>query len=355
MADSVILKVGGQRFEGWTMVTIERGLDSLCGAFTLALTERFPGQPERWAIETGDAFELLIDGDLVFTGWIDRAAYRLGGEDHPVEISGREKTGDLVDCSAIHQPGSWSNRTALQIAQDLVQPFGLSASADVEVGAPFASFALQQGEAVVEALERLGRQRGLLLTTDAAGNLLLTRPGSASGGFALEEGVNLEEIEFVNDGVERFSAYRLVGHDGSDESAGSAAARPSAEATDEGVRRHRPLLIVNDEESTAATLLERARWEATVRAARAQTIMAVVSSWRSAGGALYRPNVLVPVRAPTVGIEAELLVASVSFTRAAEEGTRTTLMLARPEAFSLEPLAAPETARRTAAVPPEGR
>ncbi len=350
---NVTLKIAGRRFDGWTQVSIERRLDALCGQFALGLTERWPGQPERWRIETGDQAQLLVDDEPVVNGWIDRARYQLSPNGHPLEVSGRDRTCDLVDCSA-DPPGSWRDRTAAQIAADLTRPFGISVSVIGDPGPPFARFALEPGETVLAAIERMTVLRGLLATTDASGDLVLRRPSEQTAGFELVEGENIEAITFDNDTADRFSRYTLKGHDASDESAGSRAARPSAEALDPGVRRHRPLLIVADEESTTATLQASARWEASVRAAKAQVVTATVAGWRSRDGRLYQPNVLVPVRAPTVGVTAELLVSGVRFKRGAREGSRTELTLVRKESYSLKPVAeAP--ARRTAAAPPPGR
>ncbi|QQQ19666.1 hypothetical protein JIP62_06155 [Brevundimonas vitis] len=347
----MILNIAGRRFDGWTDVAIERRLDALCGGFDLGLTERWPGQPEKWRIEAGDAAQVQVDGETLITGWVDRARYQLSPEQHPLRVAGRDRTCDLVDCSAEHRPGSWINRTVLQIATDLTAPFGITVRLEGDGGPPFARFALEPGETVLAAIERMTVLRGLLCTTDAAGELVLTRPSEQAAGWSLEEGVNIEEVVFDNDMVDRFSRIVMRGHDASDESAGSRAARPSAEATDAGVKRHRPLVIVADEEATTATLNASARWEASVRAAKAQTVTVTASGWRAPDQALFRPNLIVPVKAPAVGIEAELLIAGVRFRRSAREGSRTELMLVRKEAYSLKPVEAPG-GRRTAAAPP---
>lgn len=356
---SAVLKVGGLKFDGWTSVSIDVGLDALSGGFDLGLTQRWPGHPERWSVEPGDACALSIrtsGGDIpLMTGWVDRSSDSLDPRRHPITLSGRERTCDLVDCSAIHSPGFWTQRTVVQIASDLLAPFGLKASADVDVGAPFARFALEPGETVFEAIERMTRQRGLLPITTTSGDLLFTRPAQIHAGYSLIEGETMETCAFDNDVSDRFSRYVLKGHDPSDESAGSKAARPSAEALDAGVRRHRPLLIVADEESTQATLEASAKWEASVRAGRAQTVTATVSGWTTADGDLYRRNVLVPVKAPTLGLDAEMLIESVGFRRSAREGSTTELKLVLKEAYSLKPIPAPATPRRTATTPPNRR
>lgn len=343
-ADKVQLKVGDQLFWGWKRVSIERGLDSLSAAFSLAVTERWPDQPERWVIKAGQACEVSIGGETVVTGWIDAGNYSVDPDSHPIEVSGRDKTCDLIDCSAIHKPSSWTKRTLEQIAADLVQPFGIKVSAKTSTGAAFVKFALQQGETVFEAIDRMCKLRGVLPVTTEAGDLEIRRPGGVKAGYRLELGVNIQAIRYSDDARERFSSYLLKGQASGDEVSGTDAARPTASATDPGVGRHRPLMIMNDEQSTAASLGERAKYEATVRAAKGQAVVITVPGWRDPSGALYRPDVLVPVLADLVGLDATLLVSSVRLALD-DRGQVTELTLTHKEAFSL--LALPEPAPKS--------
>jgi len=348
MNDRISLKVGGVVFEGWTSVRIEQGLDALAGSFSVGLTERWPGHPDQWGIEAGDSCEVFIGEDQVMTAWIDRFSASVDPDRHPVEVAGREKTADLVDCSAVHKPGSWKNRTLEQIAAELAKPFGIRVTAVTSTGRPFDKVALQQGETVFEFIDRLARQRGVMPVTTVTGDLEFRRPAQQAAGYSLELGANLKAVSFDNDITDRFSAYTLKGH------ADDGATRPKGEAKDPGVRRHRPLLIVNDDDSSSASLRDRAIWEASVRAGKAQTVNAIVQGWRSASGELYRPDRLVPVKAPLVGIDATLLVVGVQL-ELNDQGRKAGLMLAPKEAFQLEPIAEPKRKRRTATTPPGGR
>ena len=186
-----------------------------------------------------------------------------------------------------------------------------------------------------EAIERMARQRGVLSVTNAAGELELRRPGSTRGGYSLVQGVNIESAGFTNDVSDRFSQYMLKGHaGGGDFLLGTTSSQPSASAKDEGVTRYRPLLIVNEDVSSGASLSDRARWEATVRAGKGQAVRVTVSGWRDPSGKLYEIDRLVRVKAPMIGVDAELLVSAVKF-GLSDKGSRTELTLVRKEAFSL--------------------
>lgn len=343
MSDVVSLKIGSDLYEGWQDVSIETALDSLAGSFSLALTERFPDHPELWVIEDGAACEVRIGDDLVITGYVDEGDNDVDPNSHPVQASGRAKTGDLVDCSAIHTPGTWTNRKLEQIVADLAQPFGVDVKAITDTGAAFAKFSLQQGETAFEAIERMCRMRAVLPTSNAAGVLELRRPGQVRAGYELRLGENLLSLRHSRNQRDRFSHYILKGQ-ASGDGVDGAAARPKAEAKDSGVKRYRPLMIVNSEQTTQASLSDRAKWEATVRAARSRSVVATAQGWRGPDGSLFRPDVIVPVVGRQVGVEDELLVTNVKFT-AGDRGKRTVLTLAPKEAFSLLAVSEKEAAR----------
>ncbi len=347
MADQLILTVGGREYGGWKAVSLTRGIDALVGQFTISLSERWPGQPTSWGIEAGDECKVYLGADLVLTGYVDRVSYSIDPSRHPVQVSGMEKTEDLTDCSAVHTPASWKNRKLEQIAADLAKPFGIGVKAVASTGAAFPTFALQQGETVFEAIDRMAKLRGVLPVTTAAGDLELIQPGKTPAGYALQQGVNLETVSFDNDVADRFSEYLTKGYSRDGKS------RPKGTAKDAGVGRYRPMLIVSDDHSTTASLTDRAKYEASVRAGRGQQITAGVTGWRSRDGALYQPDRLVDVKAPIVGIDAQLLLYSVTWSLD-ERGRRSELKLSPKEAFSLEPIPAPAKRRRKSTPPPGG-
>ncbi|MBI1407291.1 MAG: hypothetical protein GC145_14345 [Caulobacter sp.] len=335
MADDINLKVVGQALRGWKSVSVTRGIDALAGPFSLGLSHRWPGAPADWGIQGDDACEVLIGDEKVMTGWIDTPVHSIDPRRHPFTVSGAAKTVDLIDCSAIHTPGSWKNRKLEQIAADLTAPFGIKVKAVASTGAAFPTFALQQGEKVFDAINRMARQRGVTAVTTIDGDLEFIQPGKTAAGYSLIEGENFEVATFTDNRTQRFSEYLLKGYSADGKT------RPKATAKDEGVRRHRPLLIVHDDDSTPGNLSDRAKYEATRRAGEGKELVVTVSSWRARNGQLYAPDRLVPVKAPSIGVEGELLIKSVTYLRDAVSGTRAELMLSPKEAFSLMPIPAP--------------
>lgn len=335
----VTLTVQGRRYEGWKSVRIQRGVEQIAGTFSLDVTEKSPKQPERREIHAGDRCSLAIDGVVIITGWIDDIENGYDTEQHTIRVSGRDAAGDLVDCSAVHKPGEWHDRTMAQIAAELCGPFGVKVRSATDVGKAFSDFTLQKGEAVFEAIKRMGKARGVLAISDGLGGVVLTRSGTERVPAELVEGENIKAAEAKVSFRERFSEYHITGQaPGKEWGTPEEASEMSALATDKAIGRYRPLLIVTDQ-GEGMSYGDRANYEARVRAAKSIGGEVTVQGWGHRSG-LWHPNRIVPVRAPLAGMVGDRLIASVEFSLKEKEGTLTKLTLVGPGAF--EVLAIPD-------------
>lgn len=336
--DRVELLIGGQLYAGWTKVGVTRAMDAAAGTFNLSVTDRWSPNDRPWPITPGDACEVRLGGETVITGYVDLARPSYGAESHAIEVQGRDKSEDMVDCSAVHDPDEWRGIDLLQLAQILGQPFGITARAETSVGAAFDLVKLQHGESALEALTRHAKMRKVLVMPDGRGGILLTRTGTRRAAVELVQGKNILSAEGTLDASERFSQYLVKGQAGySEETDGEVEAHASGAATDAGVTRYRPLLIVADTGANDATAQERATWEANTRLGKAAEAAITIQGWRQApGGALWEPNTLVRVRSDWLRLDGEMLVRQVTFSKSAS-GTTTKLDVVSPQAYEPEP------------------
>lgn len=335
MSDGIVeLKVKGGIFSGWESVEIKRGIEQICGTFQLSVTERWPGQDTPTSILSGSSCEVLLDGQTVITGYVDSPEPSFDEVSHAVSISGRDKTEDLVDCSAIHKSGQWKNRHLDEIATNICAPFGIKVIKLVDVGDPFTTFNIQTGERAFEALDRMARMRAVLLMSDGLGNLIITRAGQSHIATELVEGENVKRGSGKFDWKERYSHYTVKGqHRGMDGDPVDNARSPTGTADDAVIDRYRPLVILAEDQGHIASLKQRAEWEKNVRIGRANRVTVTVQGWKHADG-LWLPNTLVRLRAPSLYADLDLLIAQVTY-KQNNNGTTTELELCRPEAFDL--------------------
>lgn len=339
MASSQVeLRIGGQVYAGWESVGVTRAMDACAGTFGLSVTDRWYGQDQPWPINPGDACEVRLDGETVITGYVDMSRPSYSASSHTIEVQGRDRSADMIDCSAVHTPDEWRNIDLLKLANILAGPFKIAARADVSVGAPFSLVKLNQGETALEALLRYARQRKLLVMPDAKGGILLTRTGTRRAAVDLVQGQNILEASGTLDWSERFSEYTVKGQSNfSIDTDGETEAHVLGKASDPGVNRYRPLVIVGDSDTNTASAKDRATWEANTRLGKATAATITVQGWRQNGaGALWQPNMLVRVRSPWLRMDGEMLIRQVTFKKD-NSGTTTQLEVASPQAFQPEP------------------
>lgn len=349
MADDLELLVNGQIYAGWTSIGVTRAIDAASGAFTVDLTERWEGQEgaaaqvEPWPILPGDQCTVKLGGTAMITGFVDIFRPSYDASSHSINVQGRDKTSDLIDCSAVHAPDQWANIDLLAFAQILAQPFGVTVTLDqgVDVGDKFALIKLQQGETAFEAISRYAKQRKMLCMPDGTGNLLLTRTGNLRAAVGLVQGSNIKGADGTIDHSQRFSVYTVKGQApfSKDSTDGAAESHLKGGATDQAITRYRPLLIVAEAGGTPASVQERATWEANSRLGKSAVASITVMGWRQQGftGPLWAPNLLVSIRSPWLRLDGEMLIRQCTFTRDPQGGTETVLEIISPQAFDPEP------------------
>lgn len=341
MPEQITLDVNRVRYGGWKSVRLMRSMEHIAGGFELSVSDRWPGQDAPFPIHPGDACEVAIDDDTVITGYVDEVDRAHDARSHEINVRGRDKTGDLVDCSAVSDKWEWANRKMEEIASDLINPFSIGLLTLTDTGPRFPKFAVEPGEPVFDALDRMSRICGVLMMSNGIGDLVITRRGIERVGTALVLGKNILSARVALSMMERYSEYTVLGDRNGGGSVGDTLfpedlSQPKGQAKDGDVKRYRPLVILGENQGDAANFQTRAQWDLSVRRARASRATVTVQGWRHADD-LWRPNKLVRVIDATLGLDADLLISAVTFTLD-ENGRRTELSLTYPDAFDLIPL-----------------
>ena len=338
---SLILTDRGLTLTGWNSFRVTRGIERCPGDFELTMTERYPGELQKVVVGVGNAFEARLGNDLVIAGYIDRFAPSIAAGQHSIQVSGRSKCADLVDCAAEWPSNQISHSTALSIAQKLCKPYaGLSASATGRHGDMIPQFNIMWGETAFEIIERVCRYQALLAYDGPDGNLILSEVGTKKAASGFKEGVNVQSASIVYSGDQRYSQYvvrRLNFDNLSDAGLGGDILMTF---DDPQITRHRRRYIIVESGDTAGgdVALRRGAWEASRRAGRSFQVRITTDNWRDSAGALWTPNTLVPLELLSLHIaSAEWLISEVTFKRD-ESGTTAELVIMPPGAFDVEPL-----------------
>jgi prophage tail gpP-like protein len=401
MTAKVSLFVDGSEYAGWKHVRVTRGLLRATSDFDLSVSERWSVNDEPWQILPGAACELRYDGVVLLTGWVDAYKPSYDSGQHNVQVTGRSKTCDFVDCSILVDGGQFRGLTVGAITKKLAEPFKLTVRV-LNDGAPEAEVQVQQGETNFALVERLSRLQELLVTDDKDGNLVLTRAGTGRATAELRHGENILSASADLDHSKRFSEVHVKAQrPGNDNKSHDDAPTPEDEDElpdfyrhtaariaavanpgarhrayaelrrdprtggtrrgkpktlteihgaigDPEIERYRPLVIVAEAQADDAIAEKRADWEIRRRKAEGTKATVVVNGWRQRGdsGPLWETNLMVPIKAPWLSVDRELIIGEVTYTYD-DGGEKTSLALTLPDAFLPEKVRKPKAAKGT--------
>lgn len=340
----VSLRVGGKEYSGWKTMRVTRGIESVAGGFELSVSDRWAEMVKPWAIVEEDECTVVLSGTRVITGYVDTRNLSFGAKEHTLTVSGRDKTANLVDCSAIlDKKWEFNGITVFEFIKKIARPFGINVTlqsglTDAVLPKPPKKLSVDPGDTALSAIETACRLAGLLPVSDGLGGLLLTRTGTARAKTELVQGENVISASIACASAGRFRHYVVLGqHRATDEAYAEHATTVRGTAEDLNVKRSERVLIIRPEAGvTTEHAKKRAQWEATTRAARADSVSVTVQGWTQADDSLWPVNAVTRCRLPFIGVDGDMLITQLVHTLG-EDGTLTQISLKRPDAFKPEP------------------
>lgn len=335
--DRVIVSVGGRDYEGWLQSSIETSLENISGRFSIPVT-LVPGNPP--PIHRQDTVKVRVHETVLMTGYVLGAEPFYNRQDCGLRIDGRDRTGDLVACSAMYQGGHWRNSTLRKIASDLVRAFGLQVVMETP-DEPQSDFQIEHGETALAALARLARHAGVLVTRDNAGRVLLTKAGKNKAAGAIVRGKNVISMESVGSDAERFSEYIVYGQSNIRAVADFEHARQlKARVTDPEIKRYLPQIINADGNTTQAELQRLVTHTMRVRRGQAYGIRYTLEGW-TWDGTPWQVNQRVPIYDDIAGLSGEeWLICEAKLRCSRQDGAVTELLVRPTDAYDTAPLKA---------------
>lgn len=336
-SDDLTIVVDGRVLGGWTNVRVTRGLERVVSDFDVAMTSHYP-KAQQVEVAPGQACEIYLGTDRVITGYVDRYMPSFDAHQHLIGVSGRSKTQDITDCSAVYPGSQVMNGTVLAIAKTLCDPFGITVSALDDVGAPIPQTNLNVGDTPFDVIEPMARFRGLLMYDDTQGNLVFAKGSTVAAASGFSEGKNIESAGIVFSMDQRFSDYgafrvkfSVLGDTGNE-------GNLITDVQDPAVPRYRPKFLVAETNDGGFDIaVQRAKWEMVRRVGRSNAVQLVCDSWRDSAGKLWTPNTLAPVNLPSLKLPpVTWLISEVTYMRD-ERGTHAHVVLMHPDSFIPQP------------------
>lgn len=340
------IAAGGDLYDNWTTVSVTRTYGSPTSEFVFSCAEPSSGTNAKKLIKLkpNDRAQIFLAGIQVIDGFIEIRNAGYDANQHQVLVQGRSKVCDIVDSSA--DPREYKGYKLDAIVRGLLKPHGLNLvtkSLPAEAQKAIKAFRTHHGETAWEAIERLGRMRGVIFTDDKDGNLVMSQvenQGSSVADFV--EGVNILAASAMLRSEGMFGRLQVSGQDrGSDEKNGAAVAQISALATNPGTRANRQLIMLAEEPLDTKDAQARADREMAETVARQVEAIITVPGWTRPDGALWdvadHCTVKSPMLFPTRDGSLDLAIRQVNFVQSAPGQTLTTLSLCLPNALNILP------------------
>jgi prophage tail gpP-like protein len=343
MNDEITLKVRGQLFTNWTAVMLEKSMYQMVGSFGLATTDLYPAEAKKWNIALGDECIVEINNQKVITGYIEDVQIDYDAGTHNIQFKGRDKTGDLVDCSYNEKLKEFQGLSVKKIIEKMCLPFNIDVVVDSSVTSEAnsilpGSFKVNEGDTVFDLIMAICHMKAILPVSYGDGKLTLTQTGiKYKTNDILVSGKNILKGSFIQSNKDRFETYIIKGNDtGADTKSISDFSSAVGAFTDKAITRYRPITIFAETKCDRSSCLKRAEWEMNKRAGSSRILEYEVQGWTQSNGKLWPLNAMVQVKDAILGINETLLISALFFT-VNESGSVTKLKVVHPKAFSTLP------------------
>lgn len=344
--DKISLIIAGKEFDkDWNQIRVTRSLDTLCGSFEFNATQRSPFNMSEWPIQMGVECSVKVAGKLVITGYIEDININYDKDSHTVQIAGRDKTADLVDCTRVgSQNDMWSfieGQKISYIIKKLIEPHNIELvidkSAEEEAKKSFnKSVKFDEGAPLIDSILQIVKKYNLFPITTPEGKLLLTTgDATKQAGTILERGINILSGGLKQSNKEVYSVYLSVGQSGGkDNISPKNFTYKSIFDGDFGlITRYRPLANIPDVGGDTKRARDYAYWEAKYRAANARLLGYSVQGWTQLNGDLWEPHSLVFVTDELFNNATRQFLINACEYLQTEKGTITSMQLCSPEKY----------------------
>jgi prophage tail gpP-like protein len=302
----------------WRNIKIRKSLDEICHSLDLELAASESGKVKKHdKIEVRFANQFIKDSGgarRVTTALVDEVTANADIQKHGIAVVGRSPARDIIDST---WDGEYAGQTLGQVTEYIGGKFGIVCDTfPTDKPDPtqiVANFSWKNESPWTKLIGEADNQ-GYILTSSEAGSLYIWPVAAAvrGEGFHLTEGVNIKTISRTESGAEQFHEYVVTGG-GNEE-----------RVIDDTCPGNRILTIdVTDPLIEPTKLKRKAETEKNRRKERRTTVG--VSGWglteeqikrlgETTGKELFWvPNILIPVKCPSIGLDAKMLISEVEY------------------------------------------
>jgi prophage tail gpP-like protein len=321
---------GGGTFTGFERIMVRASFSDAARSFQLKIAAENGGAATAWTFKAGTRIQIFSSGSLLCDGYVDR--YQPKNRAHEqahIMVSGRSRSQDFVDSSAVHDTNQFKNKTPVEIAQ-AIDKFGIGVSTDEQLD-KVPIYRVTPGETAFRCLEKLCREQGVFAVGQADGSILVTRGGKKSQAGQLREGFNIAESDADHNWSGRHSDVMVRGQQPYGH--GEDALQIEGVARDAELGRYRPVIVFHDGDTSKQRAKKRASTRRDREAGNALKANVTVVGHHDDGGQLWEPGNLVFTESQFLDIKQDMAIESATYSQDRGDGTLTELSLVDPRAL----------------------
>lgn len=370
--NEISIVVNGAKYCGWLSATVNAGIDKLARAFSLSITKDFPSYPSI-PIRAGATCEIYIDEHKIIKGYVDATPISYSANSVTVNINGRSKTCDLIDCctpqagtmcptatswnntiskNALTRPlfssTQWENSRIDKILCDLCAPFDINVIVNKKLAEIKTSFSTTIGQTVASSIKKLMLVENLIIMDNEQGELVIAAVGeNGTCSDSLVLGQNILAASCSHDYSKLYSDYSVYAQKATkDNESAEQGTGNYGLAFNNVVTRPRYTDIKLTGQNVTQTCQERANFEVNFNNALTKVINVQVQGWTQKNGEVWKPNSFVNYKDEVLGFDAQFLIKEVNYS-ISNGGTITSLTLIDPLAYRSDAVTAQKNNKKS--------
>jgi prophage tail gpP-like protein len=328
------LELGGGKFSDWETVWIQTNYADGFSQFRFTCAERESVRSAQ--IEPGETCSIKLGDQLAVTGVILTRQVAFEANSHGVMLQGVSMTWYAGRGSVMSKDGRYDNMSFQDITKKVLQPTGVKYEFIGNISEnKFRVVQVWPGETIFAFLERIGRDRQVIIAHDKEGKFLFVGEHSAENIGSVVEGQNLLSCQAVVSEVAKHSEYTVRAQcPGRNDKKYREAAHQEARAPG-GAKFYSPLLTPMEHPvNTDKEVETRCNMEQMWHEGQDRQVTAVVQGWFTQGGTLWEAGKDVNFISPMAMMNELLKIQVVTFTQDSKSGSLTTLLLVAPWALN---------------------
>jgi len=312
----------------WQSATVTKSIENLTGVFSFSLKAN-----NNLRVYPSSTLQFYVNNKIIIDGYIDSVSYGID----TVTIQGRDKTSDLVDCSAIVPSGQFNNITFEDLIRSLLLPFGVDFIIESEKAKTKIEKVTIDQATVFEVIDKEARKLGLLAYSSLEGKLTIAEVNQADSNTFYSYPGNILNYEASQNFAPRYSNYFLKAQQRSKSTlSNEQSSQVKAESKDLNIKRYRPLNIIGESQMNLQQAQDRVNWESSVRVSRTAELNLDLAGLADYNGVAWSPNTSINVNIPNLNLRSKMLIKTVE-TNLSVDGRNTKLTLINPKSLIPQP------------------